>query len=238
MFSFYTRNMRPAQRLQFFYIAIMPSLPAGPIIELFQFNIVFRPQAGQGELMKTKIAIPVISVLVVSLLALGLFVPLSTAQATFDTAQKTPAPWRETQVAVHATLAALPTQDFAGLENVLTREKLALSNQKTRLELAHTTAGAVQEYIDSQKSAGKDTSALVSALSTFNQAITDAEKDNAAAGSLLANPAGFDASGHVTDKAAARQTVHTAGQSLRKAHLTMTTSALTLRQAVKTYRGK
>jgi hypothetical protein len=187
------------------------------------------------------------------LLVFGLFLPGSTAQAAAPAAapalEKTPVPVRDTSADekstlaaratdVHATLAARPTQDFTYLENFLVREKLALGNQQTRLEMARKTAADFQKYIDGQKSAGKDTAPLESALSAFNQAISSAEADHAAAGKLLASPAGFDANGKVTDNALARKTLQDAGQSLRKAHLTLTSGTLALRQALQTYLGK
>ncbi len=191
--------------------------------------------------MKTKTIVLAGSVILLGLLAFGLFATTSTAQAApgqGPAAQRTPGPWRQTLTPLRETLAALPTPDGTILEDLLVREKLALSNQKTRLALSHTVAGTIQAYIDSQKSAGKDTSALESALSAFTQAISRAETDNAAAASRLAAPAGFDASGQVTDRAAARQTLRAAGRSLRQAHLTLTQATLNLRQAIRAYLGR
>lgn len=191
--------------------------------------------------MKTKFFWIPVTILLTGLLAAWFFTaprPVQAASQPAPAAQRTPMPWKETLVPVRETLAALPTADHQALQDLLAREKRALSNQQTRLTLSHTVASATQTYIDSQKSAGKDTTALESALTTFNQAIPQAEAANSAAGAMLAAPAGFDAAGQVTDAAAARQTVHSAGQSLRQAHLTLTQATLALREAVKTYRGK
>ena len=190
--------------------------------------------------MKTKIVFSV-SALCLGLLAFSLFVvaePVQAVSAQSQPARPTPIPWRETLAPVRATLSALPTQNGAVLENLLIRARLALSNQQTRLSLAHTVAEATQDYIDNQKKAGKDTSALESALSAFNQAIGAAEADNAAAGNLLANPAGFDASGQVVEPSAALQTLRDAGHLLRQAHLTLSQATLDLRTALQNYRGK
>jgi hypothetical protein len=190
--------------------------------------------------MKTKSFVLAITVLL-GCLSLALFAPVSTTQAAADyspTAERTPNPLRETLAPVRETLSALPTPDDTLFENMLIREKLALGNQLTRLELSHTVSESTQAYIDSQKNAGKDTAALESALEAFNQAILDAETANAAAANLLASPAGFDANGQVTDRAEARQTLRSAGQSLRQAHTAITKGTLTLRLAVQAYRAK
>jgi len=121
---------------------------------------------------------------------------------------------------------------------MLVREKLTLSNQQSRLTLSHTVADETQVYINNQKSAGKDTSSLESALNEFNQSISQAEVANNSAASILAAPAGFDASGQVIDAVTARQTVRSAGQSLQQAHVTLTQATLELRLVIQTYRGE
>lgn len=189
--------------------------------------------------MKNKSIFGFIAVLLLGFLALSCFTPVPSAQAAVEDRplpERTPLPYRETLVPVRETLAALPTPDDAFLENLLLREKLALSNQQTRLELSHTVAETTQAYIDSQKSAGKDTTGLENALASFNQAALEAETANVAAANLLASPVGFDSNGQVTDREAARQTVHAAGQSLRQAHLAITSGTLDLRKAMQDYR--
>lgn len=179
------------------------------------------------------------AVLLVGLFAFGLFASTSTAQAAEGVAPipKTPSP-RETLTSLRETLTAMPTRDTVELENLLKREQLALNNQQERMEMSHTVAQTTQEYIDSQKSSGKATSSLENALQSFNQAIIESEQYHTEAASVLAVPAGFDAGGRVTDTAAAIHTLRTAGQSLRQAHLTITSGTLELRQAVNTYLGK
>ncbi len=187
--------------------------------------------------MKTKIAFTAISILLLGgLLAFSLLAPSSTVQAAAT--QKTPNSWQQTLAPLRATLAALPTQQPADLAALLSRARLAQSNQKVRLGVAQQIAQATQSFIDSQKSAGKDTTALQNALATFNQDIQSALAANTTAGTLLANPAGFDASGNVTDRPAARQTLRSAGQSLRQAHLDLRNGTLTLRQAMRSFLGK
>jgi hypothetical protein len=202
------------------------------------FQPIRQQLRNQGECMKTKNVIAV-SIILLGVVAFSLFVSLGTAQAVAGqdfAVERTPVPWRETVAPIRATLSALPTLDGTALENLLIREKLAMNNQQTRLTLAHTVAENTQTFIDNQNSSGKDTSSLESALSAFTQAISQSEANNAAAASLLANPAGFDASGQVVDRDTALDTLRSAGQYLRQAHLTLTQATLNLRMALQTYR--
>jgi hypothetical protein len=185
--------------------------------------------------MKTKLIILIIGMVVIGLLSIGLLLPNTTVSA--DDVKSTPGPWRQTLEPLRATAQALPTQDPIILSNHLQREKLALSNQAVRLEMAATIASTTQAYINEQKTLGKDTSSLENALASFNQSIQTAKGHHDTASSILADPAGFDSNGQVTDKATARQTIHTAGQALRQVHLNLTNGSLTLRQAVKAYRA-
>jgi hypothetical protein len=122
------------------------------------------------------------------------------------------------------------------LENLLMREKIALNNQAARLDKARQTAAKAQTWIDNQKAKGKDTSTLTAGLADFNQGIISAQADHDQAAGILASPAGFDASGKVTDAAQALKTVSSAGLDLRQAHLTITQAVLNYRAIVKTYR--
>jgi len=190
--------------------------------------------------MKTKSMIGFTVVLLLGFFALLLFTPVSIAQAAVDDRplpERTPVPYRETLIPVRETLSALPTPNDEYIENLLLREKLALSNQQIRLELSHTVMETTQAYIDRQKSDGKDTTTLENALAAFNQAVLESEEYNATAANLLASPAGFDANGQVIDREMARQTIRAAGQSLRQAHLAITSGTLDLRLAVQTYRN-
>lgn len=190
--------------------------------------------------MKNK-SVPVVLAVMIAALAFALFALPSQVQASNGQSmdvKATPGPWQQTLTPIRETLSALPTPDNQLLENLLVRERLALSNQQTRLSLAHTVSDSTQEYIDKQKAMGKDTSSLESALSAFNQAITSTEANNSTAAQLLANPAGFDASGQVVDRQTALNTLRNAGYSLRQGHLTITQATINLRMAVRSYRGK
>lgn len=188
--------------------------------------------------MKTKL-LTVFSVFAAGLLLAGILVPAGLAQAATPEppAQATQGPWQATLAPFRETLQALPTPDPVLLEDLLQREQLALNDQQVRIDMAHQIAGLVQTFIDNQKAAGKDTSALEAALANFNQAISQTETYHAQAAGILASPAGFDANGKVTDREQARQTVRGAGQSLRLGHLTITSATVQLRSALLSYRS-
>jgi hypothetical protein len=185
--------------------------------------------------MKTQLKVLFVTISAAAMLALGALLP--TAAVSADDTQPTKIPWRQTMEPLKATLQALPTHDPANLSNVLKREQLALSNQSVRLDVADQVAETTQAYIDEQKGQGKDTASLETALATYKTELQTARGFHDEAESTLSSPAGFDASGNVTDKETARQTVHTAGQSLRQVHTHLTTASLTLRTAVKEYRA-
>lgn len=185
--------------------------------------------------MKNQMKVLFVSISAAAMLLIGMLLPNASVSA--DDTQPTKNPWRQTLEPMKATLQALPTQDPIHLSNLLEREQLALSNQSVRLEMADQTAAAMQDFIDAEKAKGKDTSSLETALATYKAEVVTASGFHSETEALLANPAGFDADGNVTDKETARETIHSAGQSLRQVHTHLTNASLTLRTAVKDYRA-
>jgi hypothetical protein len=189
--------------------------------------------------MKNKFVMT-LSALIIGLLAFSLTVNAVPAQAKPSQVVSAPMEARiggQNFSLLADALQAPQEQDGRLLENFLVRENLALNNQQNRLELAHTIAEDTQKYIDNQKSRGNDTSTLETALAAFNQEVSSAEANHTAAASLLANPAGFDEAGQVTDRDTALQTIRDAGHLLRQAHLTITQATLDLKLALQSYRG-
>jgi hypothetical protein len=143
-------------------------------------------------------------------------------------------------VTVAPTYAAPPTPPAAAraeaLETQLKREQSWLAVQENHLTRVNQVAAAVQHYIDAQNAAGKDTSALADALATFQSQIATAQSSHDTAAKTLSEHAGFDASGHVTDRLQARQTLIDGQQALWDGHHTLQQAALDLRRAIRTYR--
>jgi hypothetical protein len=128
-----------------------------------------------------------------------------------------------------------PQAGETNLDNMLMREQIALNHQRLRLDNFANVSAKTQELIDKLNGQGQDTNDLVAALSAFDDARAEAETTHTIATGILANPAGFDADGKVTDRKAALETVRNAGQALRQTHLTITQATLNLRLAVRAY---
>jgi len=134
-----------------------------------------------------------------------------------------------------ALAAPLDRIDGTALESFLMRERIANSEQSTRLNAADSVIDATRDWINQLKTEGKDTAALESALATYQEQVNAAKVDHDSAASILASPAGFDASGAMTDARTALQTVVSAGRALRQAHLTLTQSTINFRAAIQAW---
>ena len=121
------------------------------------------------------------------------------------------------------------------LENFLKREQIALNDQALRLQQANAAITTTQDWINQLKAAGKDTSALESALATYKTQVASAQSSHDSAASVLASPAGFDGSGKVTSAKTALQTIINAGKPLRQAHLTIAQGTVDFRAAVQAW---
>jgi hypothetical protein len=96
----------------------------------------------------------------------------------------------------------------------------------------------VQSLIDKANAKGLDTSALASALATFQAQLGTARSAHDTAAGILSAHNGFDGSGNVTDAAAAAQTVKDAHQSLSDARTTLTQASRDLQAAVKAWEAE
>jgi hypothetical protein len=143
-------------------------------------------------------------------------------------------------------LAALPTSQALAaedapeglntrLENLLMREKVALNNQADRLARTPEVVAKTEAFIQKMKDKGLDTSNLEKALASYEKGVQAAQEYHDQAAAILANPAGFDANGKVVDRKQAAETVRTAGNALRRAHLEITEASMDLRAAVREF---
>jgi hypothetical protein len=121
------------------------------------------------------------------------------------------------------------------LSNIYQREQNWLSVQSNTLTDANTIAVNMQNWINTLKGQGKDTSPLEAALAAFNGQIASAQSAHDTASGVLSAHAGFDGSGQVTDRGQAVTTLRQAYQSLQQAHLTLVSAAVNLRLAVRTW---
>jgi hypothetical protein len=133
---------------------------------------------------------------------------------------------------------ALPTADVQQLKLIYERLTLASKNQGSRLDFSKEIAGNAQEWVDDLSAAGVDVTALNTALSAFNAGITEAEGYHDTGAGILSTHSGFDDADNVTDVQAARETLRTAANNLRQAHLAITKATLDFRSAVRAWRDQ
>jgi hypothetical protein len=117
------------------------------------------------------------------------------------------------------------------------REQRAAKVQERNLDRATVAADKAQTLIEKAKENGKDVAALESALAAFKTAVEEAKGFNAQASEILSTHAGFDASGKVTDPAAALKTVEDAGKALKDARTALKGAGTDFREALKNWRA-
>ena len=111
-----------------------------------------------------------------------------------------------------------------------------LAIQQDNLNKTATVVTNVQNLITKANGEGKDTTALVNALATFQSQIATSQSSHNTAASILSTHNGFDANGNVIDRDSARLTVNSARQSLSDAHNLLWQAANDLHQAIKEWR--
>jgi DNA repair exonuclease SbcCD ATPase subunit len=124
----------------------------------------------------------------------------------------------------------------AALSSVYQKQQDALSKQADVLSKASGDVSKIQDMITKAQNAGVDSTQLQNALSTFQSQLTNAQNSHNNAASILSNHAGFDGSGNVTDPAAARNTLQSAGQAMRDAHTILSQAVKDLHSAFATWR--
>jgi hypothetical protein len=122
------------------------------------------------------------------------------------------------------------------LQKGLQNEQKALTFQQANLGRTNNIVTNVQELISKAQTKGLDTSALSTALATFQAEIATASSSDATAAGILGAHDGFDGSGNVTDQAAAAQTVKDAHQSLTDARTMLIQAVNDLQKAVNQWR--
>ncbi len=164
-----------------------------------------------------------IGLAVISLLA-GL--ALSNASAVYAAAP----------TATASTAPAPSSTSTAALQKAYQNEQTRLATQSANLAKTDTTVTRIQNLITLAKTKNLDTSALETALSTFQSQVAAAKSAHEAAANILSTHSGFASDGSVTDTAQARQTVLDARQSLQTAATTLGQATKDLVSAVTTWR--
>ncbi|HTX91345.1 MAG TPA: hypothetical protein VMC09_09015 [Anaerolineales bacterium] len=123
-------------------------------------------------------------------------------------------------------------RDYSGLTKTFQQEQTQLGKQQDNLTNTAQDVTRVQDLISKAQTKGLDTSALASALATFQGQVSTAQSSHDTAANLLSTHSGFDGSGNVTDPTAAAQTVKDAGQALKDAHDALSQGVKDLHTAV------
>jgi hypothetical protein len=111
-----------------------------------------------------------------------------------------------------------------------------LGHQSERFPKLEERTGKIRARIDELKGRGKDTSALEAALASYEGKVGEAQVLHDEAVATLSTHTGFDADGKVTDAAAARETLKSAGEKMREAHRLLRPALEELLKALREFR--
>ncbi|HUH97936.1 MAG TPA: hypothetical protein VLZ89_11285 [Anaerolineales bacterium] len=107
--------------------------------------------------------------------------------------------------------------------------------QQTSLGETGDIVQQFQNLITEAQSGGIETTAISTALATFQSQISTAESSHTTAAGVISAANGFDSSDGVTDPVAAAQTVHDATQALTDAHVILVQSTRDLLAALRAW---
>jgi RNA polymerase-interacting CarD/CdnL/TRCF family regulator len=130
---------------------------------------------------------------------------------------------------------ATPGAGVAQLSQAYQHEQQVLTQQQTHLANTANVVTKIQALISKAQAKGLDTSALSTALATFQNQVAAATSSNKTAAGILSAHNGFDGSGNVTDPAAAHQTVLDARQNLQDARNTLKQAVSDIHTALKAW---
>jgi hypothetical protein len=111
-----------------------------------------------------------------------------------------------------------------------------LDRQSMALERADRGVEKVQQVIDKAAARGLDVSALEAALAAFTAELPTVKSIHQDAADILAAHDGFDNSGGVVDRQAARDTLMGARRALGEAHMTLTYAFWDFQDAVRDWK--
>lgn len=137
----------------------------------------------------------------------------------------------------------LPPAATPDPERAKTRLEWAFANQKLtvqriglNLQYQDEFIGGIEDLVAKAKEAGKDVSAIETALAGYKKAVETGKPLYDQAAKLAQTHAGFDANGKVTDLEKARETVKQLGETLKQHREVMGEAAKALREAIKAFR--
>jgi len=139
-------------------------------------------------------------------------------------------------VPTSVAFAATPTPPSnAALTKAFQHDQSWLNVQATNLGKANDVVTDIQNLITEAQSQGISTTAISTALATFQSQLNTAQSSHTTAANVISAANGFDSNDQVTDSVAAAQTVHDATQALSDAHAVLVQSTKDLLVAVKAW---
>lgn len=127
--------------------------------------------------------------------------------------------------------------EFTLLELAYEAQRTIVANMGNRFEFADEISEAMGEWSDGLESFGQDTRELDQARANFEQAMVDARREYDLGAAIVNDGNGFDASGQVTDPAAAFETVLEARNHLSEARWISIEAMVELRNAYEELRA-
>ena len=130
----------------------------------------------------------------------------------------------------------LQERDFTGGKYAYKLMLIRLDAQQDIIDHANEAADLADEYIADEQAAGYDTAILETGLSNLRAKLAEAQDHHDTAAGILANHAGFDDDGNVTDPQLARETLKNARDAMREANEDLREGRREFREAFQEYR--
>ncbi len=139
-------------------------------------------------------------------------------------------------VPTSVAFAATPTPPSnAALTKAFQNDQNWLNVQQTNLGKANDVVTDIQNLITAAQSQGISTTAISTALATFQSQLSTAKSAHITAATVISAANGFDSNDNVTNAVAAAQTVHDATQALTDAHVVLVQSTQDIFVALKSW---
>jgi hypothetical protein len=139
-------------------------------------------------------------------------------------------------VPTSVVFAATPTPPSnAALTKAFQHDQSWVNVQQTNLGKANDVVTDIQNLITEAQSQNINTTAISTALATFQSQLSTANSSHTTAANVISAANGFDSNDNVTNAVAAAQTVHDATQGLTDAHVVLVQSTKDVFVAVKAW---
>lgn len=122
------------------------------------------------------------------------------------------------------------------LEKAFRAEQKLLKEQAQNIARMDRLIRQTEGWIEKAKANGQDTAAVEAAIAQLKTKLAEAKKLHEEAASILKTHTGFDASGKVTDPAAAKETLKSAAEPMKEARTILSEARKAVMEAIKAWR--